>query len=72
MYKKPSQHMWLTGFFSMYHGDKVQVNDFLRKEVEMASVLVKWRFGLSKLMVLQIFYEKFYEFGDIEEQDKST
>nr|WP_199156038.1 hypothetical protein [Pedobacter sp. ASV2] len=30
------QHNELSGFFSMYHGDKEQVYDFLRKEVEMA------------------------------------
>lgn len=31
-----AQHNDLSGFFTMYHGDKVQVYDFLRKEVEMA------------------------------------
>ena len=31
-----AQHNNLSGFFSMYHGDKEQVYDFLRKEVEMA------------------------------------
>lgn len=31
-----AQHNDLSGFFSMYHGDKTQINDFLRKEVEMA------------------------------------
>lgn len=31
-----TQHKELSGFFSMYHGDKTQVYDFLRKEVEMA------------------------------------
>ena len=31
-----AQHKELSGFFTMYHGDKVQVYDFLRKEVEMA------------------------------------
>jgi hypothetical protein len=30
------QHKDLSGFFTMYHGDKEQVYDFLRKEVEMA------------------------------------
>lgn len=30
-----AQHNDLSGFFTMYHGDKVQVYDFLRKEVEM-------------------------------------
>lgn len=31
-----TQHNNLSGFFAMYHGDKNQVYDFLRKEVEMA------------------------------------
>ncbi len=31
-----TQHNDLSGFFAMYHGDKTQVYDFLRKEVEMA------------------------------------
>jgi len=30
------QHNDISGFFTMYHGDKVEVYDFLRKEVEMA------------------------------------
>jgi len=31
-----NQHNDLSGFFAMYHGDKIQIYDFLRKEVEMA------------------------------------
>jgi hypothetical protein len=31
-----TQHNDLSGFFAMYHGDKTQIYDFLRKEVEMA------------------------------------
>lgn len=31
-----TQYNDLSGFFAMYHGDKSQVYDFLRKEVEMA------------------------------------
>ncbi|MBD0824436.1 sacsin N-terminal ATP-binding-like domain-containing protein [Aestuariibaculum marinum] len=31
-----AQHNELSGFFTMYHGDKTKVYDFLRKEVEMA------------------------------------
>ncbi len=31
-----TQHNNLSGFFAMYHGDKTQIYDFLRKEVGMA------------------------------------
>ncbi len=31
-----TQYNDLSGFFAMYHGDKTQIYDFLRKEVEMA------------------------------------